>query len=385
MTTTGTQTPNPPAQANTCTNTQAHAHTHTRRQPFGSSLLSVFTGLVFAAAAAGIAAGYYGWQQLQKELQAAAVERTALKHALSTLDENPRLQTLNRNLHRKIEITSGGIKTLTRTVESLAGRQQQLAAQLANTSDIIERGQKGWMLWEVRHILRMAQHRLLLDRDFATAAAGLRAADARIKDINDVRLIPLRRSIARQIQTLDRFPHPDYTGIQLELDNIMARLKDDLLAGTRRAARPAAAGSAQAAPPAQPAGFKKLLAPLQHFIVETLAKARQALRDSVNITHGEHKVALFIEQQEKQRAYDVLGNKLLGAKYSVSARDDPAFHRQLNAARAWLERHAEFTQRAALIRQLDALSKNNLTPPLPDISQPSIILTRFIGSLEDKQ
>ena len=121
------------------------------------------------------------------------------------------------------------------------------------------------------------------------------------------------------------------------------------------------------------------------FIADSVDKAKVALGDSVNITHGEQKIALFIEEQEKKRAYDFLRNKLLGAKYSVSTRDNEVFHQQLSAAQAWLENNDEFTNRDSLIKKIEALNKNNLTPSLPDISEPSVLLTKYMDSLKDKK
>ncbi len=109
------------------------------------------------------------------------------------------------------------------------------------------------------------------------------------------------------------------------------------------------------------------------------------MSDSVNITHGEQKIALFIEEQEKKRAYDFLRNKLLAAKYSVSTRDDHAFHQQLNAAKAWLENNDEFTNRDSLIKQINILNKNDLTPSLPNISEPTEILTKHMESFKEEK
>lgn len=383
MTTSGDQKPK-------TNDTPTKPQANTNKQKSGNGLLGAFVFLIFLLAIGGLGAGYYVWQELQKDLQAAEVERTALKHALGTLDENPRFQKFSHSFNKKIEKANSNIKKLGDDVNTLSNKQKQIATVVEDTSDVINRGQRDWMLQEVDHVLRMAQHRLLLDRDFEGAMVGLRAADARIKDMNDVRLIPVRQSIAKQTQTLNQYPHPDYTGIQLELDNTIAKLKDGLVKKAQHTAReekPEVVEQAENKAPesSKPFDYKELLARSQVFISESFDKAKATLSDSVNVTHGEQKIALFIEEQEKKRAYDFLRNKLLGAKYSVSTRDDLAFHQELNAARAWLENNDEFTNREALIKQIDTLNKNNLMPPLPDISQPSILLTKFMDSLEDKK
>lgn len=361
------------------------------KQKSGNAILGFFVFLTFFIAVGGIGAGYYVWQQLQKDLQASEVERSALKHELSTLDENPRIQKFSHSFNKKLNNATSDVEKLDKNIEQLASEQKRIASVIQDTSDIVSRGQRDWMLKEVDHVLRMSQHRLLLDRDFEGALAGLKAADNRIKDINDVRLIPLRKSIAKQTQKLNQFPHPDYVGLQLELDNTIAELKSGLLKNAVEVAKqdnqenPSNKNSAAEDETEKPFDAKKLFAMSKEFFQDSIEKAKATMSESVNITRGEQKIALFIEEQEKKRAYDFLRNKLLAAKYSVSTRDDHAFHQQLNAAKAWLENSDEFSNQSILIKKIDTLNKSDLTPSLPNISEPTDILTKYMDSFKDKQ
>lgn len=384
MSTKGDTDPKPNSTPN---KPQANAN----KQKSGNAILGFFVFLTFFIAVGGIGAGYYVWQQLQKDLQASEVERSALKHELSTLDENPRIQKFSHSFNKKLNNATSDVKKLDKNLEQLASEQKRIASVIQDTSDIVSRGQRDWMLKEVDHVLRMSQHRLLLDRDFEGALAGLKAADNRIKDINDVRLIPLRKSIAKQTQKLNQFPHPDYVGLQLELDNTIAELKSGLLKNAVEVAKqdnqenPSNKNSAAEDETEKPFDAKKLFAMSKEFFQDSIEKAKATMSESVNITRGEQKIALFIEEQEKKRAYDFLRNKLLAAKYSVSTRDDHAFHQQLNAAKAWLENSDEFSNQSMLIKKIDTLNKSDLTPSLPNISEPTDILTKYMDSFKDKQ
>ena len=370
---------------------QTKPQANTNKQKSGGAILGFFVFLTFLLAVAGIGAGYYVWQQTQQQLQAAAVERQALEHALTTLDENPRIQKFSHGLNKKIEATNSEVKQLGKNLTVLTTDQKRLANSVQKTSDIVERTQTEWMLKEVEHVMRMSQHRLLLDRDFDGALAGLSAADQRLNDINDVRLIPIRQSVAKQVRTLNQFPHPDYIGLQLQLDNIIAQLKAGLV---KQAEQTIEAEGTKKDPivvsqntdeQTTPLDAQKIWQITKSFFSESVEKTKAALSDSVNITHGEQKIALFIEEQEKKRAYDFLRNKLLGAKYSVSTRDDSAFHQQLNAALAWLENNDQFTNSDFLIKEIAEINKHNLMPALPDISEPSMLLTKYMDTLKDKK
>lgn len=370
----------------------AKPEANSNKQKSGNALLGLFVFLTFLLAVAGIGAGYYVWQQTQLQLQATKAEFKALEHELSIVDENPRIQQFSRSFGQKIEATNSSLKNLSKSIQSITNEQTRLNAAVQETSDVVNRGQKDWMLKEVDHVLRMSQHRLLLDRDFASALAGLNAADNRLNDINDVRLIPVRQSISRQIQALNQFPHPDYVGIQLKLDNVMANLKNSVLkqistqiAEDKSSESGSDSNSEIIATSNEPFDWQKVLQISKQFVFSVYDKTKAALSDSINITRGEQKIALFIEEQEKKRAYDFLRNKLLGAKYAVSTHDDLAFHQQLSAASAWLENNDQFSGQASLAQEIEQLNKINLMPSLPDISEPSILLAKHVDSFKDKK
>lgn len=353
------------------------------------ALLGFFVFLTFVLAVGGIGAGYYFWQQLKQDLDAAQTERKALEHALSTLDENPRIQKYKRTFNKQIEQTSDEIETIAKQLNALNTNQERISKSVQTTSDIVTRGQTGWMLKEVEHVLRMAQHRLLLDRDFQGALLGLSAADDRLREMNDVRLIPVRESIAKQAQVLKQYPHPDYVGIQLKLDNTIAQLRTGLL---KQASNVAMSEPVEEPPvetltkqEAMVMDAKKLWKTVIDFMQDTIRRAKATLNESVRVTHGQQRIAIFIEEQEKKRAYDFLRQKLLGAKYAVSTRDDLSFHQQLNAALAWLENNDEFINKDSLIKEIKSLEENDLLPKLPDISEPSILLTKHLADSKEQQ
>ena len=351
------------------------------QQRTGGAILSFFVFVTFILAVGGIGAGYYYWQKLEQTLNSAEIERQSLKHALSTVDENPRFQKLSRDLNKKVDNNSGKLKDLQDSVKVLQADQKQIQTKVVQTNDLVSRGQTEWRLNEVEHILRMSQYRLLLDRDISSAITGLKVADSGLKDINDVRLIPIRTSISKQIQTLKTFPRPDYVGIQLELDNIIAQLKSGLIKQTKEVAeqKPEKAESSKKEKPEKfEFNFKEIWQKTKTFFQGLYEKSKAYINDSIEVTHGEQKVAVFIEQQEKKRAYEFLRLKLLAAKYSVSTRDDNAYHQQLNAAIGWLENNDDFTNKADLIKEIKQLNKIDLTPELPDISQPSLLLAKYV-------
>ena len=109
-------------------------------------------------------------------------------------------------------------------------------------------------------------------------------------------------------------------GLQLQLDNIIAQLKAGLV---KQAEQTIEAEETKKDPivvsqntdeQATPLDAQKIWQITKSFFSESVEKTKAALSDSVNITHGEQKIALFIEEQEKKRAYDFLRNKITRCK-----------------------------------------------------------------------
>ena len=363
----------------------AKPSTKSNKSKSGGALLGFFVFLTFILAISGIGAGYYFWQQLQQELATAQDERNKLKQSLSALDENPRIKQYRQALDSKLDKASSSIKSVNKNLVDLETRQKRIESTIQDTYEIVNRSQTGWMLKEVEHVLRMSQYRLLLDRDFQGALLGLSAADKRLGEIDNVRLIPIRESIARQKKILKQYPHPDYVGIQLTLDNTIAQLTAGLLKIARVSVREES--KPEQTEPHVTSNSKmdaeEVLQIIVQFIQDTIDRAVTALNRSVKVTHSEQKIALFIEEQEKKRSYDFLRQKLLGAKYAVSTRDNLSFQQQLNAALAWLENNDDIGNKDLLIKEINSLAENDLLPKLPDISEPSILLNKYLADVKE--
>jgi uroporphyrin-3 C-methyltransferase len=353
----------------------------------GNGFLTFFVLIIFLLVIGGLGAGYYFWELIQKDLQTARTERAELKNAFAALDKNPAIKKMFTGVEKQIKSTKHDLLDLNDQFSSLEEEHQRISEIATATSETVNRGQIGWMLHEVQHVLRMAQHRLLLDRDIKGALAGLDAADQRLSQIDDLRLIPIRKSIANQILALQEYSHPDYIGLQLKLDNAIASLRTGLVSSPKPAtesATPTEDNATEAAPHAEESTTPPAEVAL-NYVKDTFDKAKAAFNKTVKVTHGEQQISLYIEEQEKKRAYEFLRQKLLGAKYAISTRDDSSFHKQLGAALAWLESNeTAFTNKQKLLNEITSINKIDLLPELPDISEPSSLMEIYIANHKEK-
>jgi len=65
--------------------------------------------------------------------------------------------------------------------------------------------------------VKLANHRLILEKDINTAITALEAADERLKEVADPGLLESRQVLLEQIQSLRAIEQPDITGMALQI------------------------------------------------------------------------------------------------------------------------------------------------------------------------
>ncbi len=339
----------------------------------GHFFIALIAFLALLMAVAGIALGYYAWLELNKRLDQAAVDRQSIAHDVATIDENTRLQSFKKQMQENVKNIDQQMVELSKKIEQQANLLERISESTQETFAHVNRSRLGWGVKEAEHVLRMANHRLHIERDIAGAITALNAASLRLHELNDPRLLPVRESISKQVGKLKNFPYPDWVGISLQLDNVLAGLRQKLIKDVKHQHNELQKDHTNTAnDDEQNSGWTKLM-----------ENIKNSIRNSVKITREEQKIKLFISQQEKQRAYEFLHMKLLGAKYAVTSRDDESYHRELEAAIAWLESTDSINNSSDLIDELRELTTINLEPKLPDITEASTLLLETMEAIEN--
>ena len=160
-----------------------------------------------------IAAAAYYWKQQQKieaEKQAAFDN---LKNQVASKAESGQLQSSLRPLE-------SALNDLDERLKQLQTHQQELQASTEKLYELFGRDENGWKLAEVEYLMRIAQHKLILENDFEGAAATLQAASDRIGDTGDPGLLPVRVKISEEIAELKTRSRPDLVGMTLKLSQL---------------------------------------------------------------------------------------------------------------------------------------------------------------------
>jgi len=168
--------------------------------------------LLLILALAG-AAGYY-WRQQQK-LQADndasyQVDIAGLQQQLADKASTSRLQS-------SLSPFKGELAGLDRKLGELERGQQGLRESSEKLYELFGRDKNDWQLAEVEYLMRVAQHKLILQNDFEGAAITLQAASDLIGFTADPGLLPVRVMISEEIADLKTRKRPDLVGMTLML------------------------------------------------------------------------------------------------------------------------------------------------------------------------
>lgn len=175
----------------------------------------VFNFLLILALAAG--SGYY-WQLQQKteaEKQAAFL---ALKQQVASKAESSQIQS-------GIKPLQSGMNEIAQRIEALQQHQKDLRASSEKLYELFGRDESGWQLAEVEYLMRIAQHKLILENDFEGAAITLQAASDRIASTGDLGLLPVRVKISDEIAELKTRKRADLVGMTLKLSRLAQQIR----------------------------------------------------------------------------------------------------------------------------------------------------------------
>lgn len=102
--------------------------------------------------------------------------------------------------------------------ENLEAAQSALAESLGETITAQPPTSRDWKLAEVEYLLRIANHRLLMERDALTAGQLLTTADNILSQVGDFSLFDVRARLADEILSLKAMTGTDLQGLYLQVE-----------------------------------------------------------------------------------------------------------------------------------------------------------------------
>src|SRR5262247_168149 len=128
----------------------------------------------------------------------------------------------------------------------LESQSQQLA--LESLYQELSRSRDDWLIAEVEQTLAIAAQQLQLAGNVPAALVALQSADARLARSDRPQFLPLRRTLARDIERLKNAPSLDVAGMTVRIDQVIAAVDSLPLLVDGRLQGASAAADAKAAP-----------------------------------------------------------------------------------------------------------------------------------------
>ena len=324
----------------------------------------ILTGLILLGAAAGLLFGYRYLNDLRsslttldESLRRANQEQSQLAQRL--LQTQQELERQKQEFSQQRQTLEKQHKSLLETRENAKRSEDTLYHSLAEIQTRLGGKEGQWRVAEAEYLLRVANHRLTLMADPATALAALKAADERLGATGDPGWSPVRDILAREITQLTALPKVDLAGISAELAALSSQvenlpLQDDEGVLPLRRGRPETMETADA-------GFD---------FGKTLDDLWEGFKSMVVIRHHDRPVSAMLPPEQRYFLIENLRLKLEAAKAALLARNQPLYSNNLDTAAEWAARYFDGPDPAVtgFRAQVRELAKRRIVADPPDIS-----------------
>ena len=205
-------------------------------------------------------------------------------------------------------------------------------------------------------MLMNASQQLQLTANVRAALIALQGADSRLQSLNRPAFGELRQAISRDMEKLRALHDADITGINIQLNNLIAAVDQMPLAYQQRSENTVIEA---AAPPKEETSWQRLLR-------EIWQEARQLVR----IENTDKAEIPLLPPNQEFFLRENLKLNLLSARLALLSRDEASFRQGLKTAQLWTARYFN-TKSSETIRMSDGLKKlvaADIHIEIPDIS-----------------
>ncbi|WP_100657641.1 uroporphyrinogen-III C-methyltransferase [Alteromonas flava] len=292
-----------------------------KQSPRTSGLVWFFLGLNWLLLIAAVAAaGWYYWSELRvgdaqvQRNQTAVAQQQALTTQLSaSLQANANaLDTLIADRDRQEQTSAAAIAQLSEANNTSQAQIGQLRAQL---EEVGGRRPSDWLLAEADYLVRMAGRKLWLEGDTRSALMMLSAADARLADLGDPSLLPLRQLLAEDVQNLQQINPVSLTSVALSLSGMLP-LIEQLPVDALKLPEPTAGQEIE---------------PLTESVSDWWENLRRTMRtmmdDFISVKHRDQPVEPLMSEKLQWLLKEQLSLTLMQAK-SAAMRAEPTLYQQ---------------------------------------------------------
>lgn len=233
-------------------------------------------------------------------------------------------------------------------------------------ADAVSRNRMQWSVTEIEHLLSLANQKATLEQDVLSALNTLRAADERLRTLDDPGLLAVRSAVQADIAALEGVAVPDIDGTALALARLADQSHTMPFASDRRAetVEPNSAADDTNSPAVQAASTAWDIAS------GFAAAAWDRLRGIAVVRENGEVRAPVLPPEQAYFLQQNLRLQLESARLALLRGDEEAFRSSVKNASEWLNRYydTQATEVRGAIDELARIEVSNVNVDVPDIS-----------------
>lgn len=299
------------------------------------------------------ALGLMAWQWLETRAKLMQTQQELARR----LSESDRVVNESRALVSKAMEQTAELQRKFGAIEARLAEFQDQADALRALQQEAAVSRDDALLAEVEQALNNAVQQLQLSGNVQAAILALEAADARLGRVDRPQFLPLRRTLARDLERLRATPFVDVPGMNLRLENVIVGLDTLPLALELKTPSPA---RQEPAPQTLETSWWRTL----------LQESWAELKGLVRIQRFDRREVVLLSPEQSLILRENIKLRLLNARLALLTRDQWLFRSELKAAHAWLERYFQVEEKSvqAALAALKQLAATDIVVELPSLN-----------------
>ena len=271
--------------------------------------------------------------------------------------------------NRRLDELQGEAQALAQTTTAnvtaiVADRERAVLKSLNEAISQAPPSAREWKLAEAEYLMRIANHRVLMEDDSAGALRLLQSADAILAELDDFALHEVRARMADEIMGLQQVRRDDLQGLYLRLEAVKSQIDELPIATPEYVERPDTAST-------------------EKTVWQMLADEFGELVRIRTVAGGEPIEPLLAPDEQRYLELN-LRLSLEQAQLAALKRHQGVYEHSLSRVVEWLAAYADPADERALVvlDSLDELLQVDLSRTLPDISGSLRALSALHGNVE---
>lgn len=318
------------------------------------------------------AAGAAGWWFYQQQQQAPAVEQ-------GLADQQQSLKRLEQRLNDERSERQSQQQAQAGLSQSINDVQLKINSHARRLRELSTTSRNDWLLAEAEYLIRLANQRLITERNTKNATILLVTADGILRDLDEVDLLPVREALAKSITALRSAQMVDREGLYLQLNALSEQLVNlPLIESELEEGATSDEGGASAA---VNEGGELLSQNWRDQLLQGFNAALDSASDLIRVRRRDTPLEPLPSVEEDHQVRYNLAIMLEQAQMALLREEQAIYEASLQKARQWLNSYFELNESAApLVDQLAELEQENVVQQLPDISEGLEVLRDYIDS-----